>query len=44
MEGRSVMGCLDKSSFGGVIGEKPDWNGYEREKEEELDVVNINSS
>lgn len=32
MEGRSVIGCLDKSSFGGVVGEKPDWNGYEREK------------
>lgn len=35
IEGRSVLGCMDKSSFGGVVEEQPDWNGHKGNREGE---------
>lgn len=32
IQGRGAIDYLDNSSFGGVAGKKPDWNGYKRER------------
>lgn len=41
--GRDVIGYLEKSSFGRVVGARLDWNGYKRKGGAELEIVHINN-